>query len=183
MPRRADVLGMVKQMSQAETAERRSKAVTLFEAGFSQAEVARRCKVSRQTAMRWKRAFDAHGATGLAPKRRGRPRRLSDEQCEQLQAALLQGPASHGWSTDLWTLERVAQLTRRLFGVRYHTSHIWKLMRSMGWSLQRPTTRAKERDEAAIASWKTFEWRRLKKTGARRRRSFSSTKAGSAKAR
>lgn len=174
---------MVQRMSPEELAQRRRKAAKLFAAGFTQAEVARRTGVTRQTAMRWSRALAKRGDAALEPGQRGRPRKLSESQRQQLNTALLAGPAAHGWSTDLWTLDRIATVVQRSFGVRYHTGHVWKLMRSLGWSLQRPTTRARERDEVAIARWISDEWPRLKKKGARTRPSSSSTKAASPKAR
>jgi hypothetical protein len=41
----------------------------------------------------------------------------------------------------------------------------------MGWSLQRPALRARERDEAAILRWKKKAWPQLKKTPAAERSS------------
>jgi transposase len=35
-------------------------------------------------------------------------------------------------------------------GVHYHAGHVWRVMKDLGWSLQRPAVRAKERDERAI---------------------------------
>jgi hypothetical protein len=35
----------------------------------------------------------------------------------------------------------------------------------LGWSLQRPTRQARERDEAAIARWKRERWPQVKKMG------------------
>lgn len=172
---------MGKPMSFDSIASRRQKAARLFAAGFTQAEIARRCGVSRQTASRWGRTYRSGGARALRPGHAGRPAKLTPVQIRRLQAALMKGPMSHGWSTDLWTLERITALIRTQFGIDYHPGHVWKLLRSMGWSLQRPTTRAKERDEAAIARWKSEEWPRLKKTPARTPASSSSTRAGSRK--
>jgi transposase len=39
---------------------------------------------------------------------------------------------------------------------------VWRLLRGLGWSLQRPARRAAERDEAAIAWWRAQEWPRIK---------------------
>jgi transposase len=51
--------------------QRRLRAARLFEQGATQAEVARRLKVSRQSAMVWERAFRKAGRPeGLAPIRR-----------------------------------------------------------------------------------------------------------------
>jgi Winged helix-turn helix len=44
---------------------------------------------------------------------------------------------------------------------------LWRLLRRLGWSPQRPARRARERDEAEIARWRTQDWPRIK--GALRR--------------
>ena len=94
---------------------------------------------------------------------RGRPPKLTPEQLEQLEAALLQGPEAHGYSTELWTLERIAALIRKRFGVSYHPSHVFKILRAMDWTCQKPERQARERDEEAIAHWVKHRWPRLKK--------------------
>src|SRR6266496_3951796 len=96
--------------------------------------------------------------------RLGRPTRLSVKQLREVQKALVRGPGAYGYATDLWTLPRIAQVIEQTTGVRYHPGHVWKLLRQMGWSLQRPATQAKERDETAIKRWKKTTWSRLKKT-------------------
>jgi transposase len=164
---------MGKRMSPEEIESRRARAVKLFKSGFSQAEVARRLKVSRQSAMRWKRTYESGGAEALRSRKRGRPARLSEEQLNQFEKALMQGPKAHGWSSEIWTLERIGIVLRRLHGVSYHTGHLWRVLGSMGWSPQRPATRARERDEDAIEGWKKRGWPRLKKTPVGRPTSFS----------
>jgi hypothetical protein len=39
---------------------------------------------------------------------------------------------------------------------------VWRLLRGLGWSVQRPARRAAERDEAEIARWRAQEWPRIK---------------------
>lgn len=154
--------------------ERRDRAARLFQRGFSQAEVARRLDVSRVTAMRWYRAWERNGKNGLAlAKRRGRPPKLSVSQRRVVEKALLRGPQAHGWSTDLWTLPRVAELIEARTGVKYHPGHVWRFLRGLGWSLQRPTTRARERDDEAILKWKKVRWPKAKKTSAAKGPSYS----------
>lgn len=155
---------MGKKMSSEAVEARRARAAKLFERGFTQAEVARRLGVSRQSAMRWLRAYESGGAQALRSKKRGRPARLSEKQLEQFEKALLQGAKAHGWSSDIWTLERMGAVLQRLHRVSYHPGHLWRVLGSMGWSPQRPATRARERDEDAIEGWKKQEWPRLKKT-------------------
>jgi transposase len=76
---------------------------------------------------------------------------------------LLQGPRKHGYSMELWTLARVAQLIAVKFGVEYHPSAVWHILRAMGWSCQKPERRARERDESAIETWRQEQWPDIKK--------------------
>jgi transposase len=50
----------------------------------------------------------------------------------------------------LWTLPRVATLISKVSGVDYNPGHVWRVLRKMGWTLQRPTLRARERDEGKV---------------------------------
>jgi len=144
--------------------KRRLTAFGLLEAGLPQAEVARRVGVHRQSVGRWARACAAKGKTALLKAgRAGRPPRLSAAQKERIKAALVKGPEARGYATMLWTIGRVAALIREQTGLKYHPGHVWRILRSLGWSSQRPTGRAVERDEKAIAVWKRQTWPALKK--------------------
>lgn len=114
--------------------------------------------------MRWYRAWVKRGRKDLEPLQRGRPNRLTKVKLERIEKALLQGAQAHGFNSELWTLERVAQVIQRVADVHYHPGHVWRVLRKLGWSLQKPTTRARERDEVEIARWKKTVWPRLKKT-------------------
>jgi transposase len=136
----------------------------LLARGVAQAEVARRCEVSRQTASAWARLLKEKGRAGMKGRALGRPRQLSEAQCAELSKALLEGALAQGFATELWTLPRVAKLIGERFGVRYSTGHMWHLLRRMGFSCQKPARRATQRDEAAIQRWKRKRWPALKKT-------------------
>lgn len=144
--------------------QRRLKGARLLAKGVAQAEVARRCEVSRQTVSAWARMLEEDGRAGMKARPLGRPRQLSDAQCAELSKLLLGGAIAQGFATELWTLPRVAKLIRERFGVRYSTGHMWHLLRRMGFSCQKPARRATQRDEAAIQRWKNKRWPALKKT-------------------
>jgi transposase len=80
-----------------------------------------------------------------------------------LEAALLRGAAASGFESELWTCPRVAHVIRRRFGISYHVDHIGRLLRSLGWTPQRPAGRALERDEEGIQRWIQQAWRGIKK--------------------
>jgi putative transposase len=89
--------------------------------------------------------------------------RLSGPQLERLRAALDAGPAVCGWDEDQrWTLARVATLIGRLFHVRYTLRGASYLLHRIGFSPQLPAHRAVERDERAIAAWRTETWAKVR---------------------
>jgi transposase len=143
--------------------QRRLEAARMFAGGATQAEVARTFGVSAQAASIWYRRWRQGGEPALrGAGRAGRRPRLSPAELAAVDQALRKGPEVFGFDTDLWTLARIAQVIERLTGVGYHPGHVWRLLRRLGWSLQRPARRARERDEAAIARWRAQEWPRIK---------------------
>ena len=159
--------------------KRRFEAVRMVEQGLNQSETARRLSVARQTVGEWLRLYREQGAAGLRQAgRAGRKPLLDSQQLAQLEAMLLEGPEAHGFPTPLWSCPRVARLIRDRFGVNYHEGHVWKLLRALSWSPQRPVGKARERNEQAIREWKQVTWPAIKKKPKNKGvRSSSSTKA------
>ena len=148
-----------------EMERRRRRGARLLAAGESQAEVARRVGVSRQTVMRWDRARQEGGMEALRRAQHfGRPELLTPEQRQELVRLLKDGAIATGFPTELWTLPRVAQLIEQKFAVSLVPSSVWRLLGRLGWSVQRPTGQARERDEQAIRRWKTKRWPELNKS-------------------
>ena len=86
---------------------RRLRAAEMFDRGKRQVDVVIELGVPPQTASRWHRAWAGRGRAGLAGAgRSGRRRKLTDAQLGQVEAALLAGPAAHGFATQMWTLAR-----------------------------------------------------------------------------
>jgi transposase len=144
--------------------QRRLEAAKLFAAGVHQAEVARRLGAGFSSVNRWHRVWRDQGEEGLKRKASpGQRSRLSAGQLRQLEQALLAGPTAAGYATELWTAPRVRKLIWERFRVRYHESHVWFLLRKLGWTCQKPAKRARERDEEAIQTWVKRRWPRLKR--------------------
>ena len=143
--------------------KRRFEAMRWLDQGLNQSETARRLKVARQT---------------VSECRAGRKPLLDATQLERLETLLLEGPEAHGFPTPLWTCPRVVRLIQDEFGVRYHEGHVWKILRALGWSPQRPVGQARERNEQGIREWKRNQWPAIKKKPQHKvARSSSSTKA------
>jgi transposase len=140
------------------------RAGSLLAQGLSQSEVARRVGAHRQSVSKWAAELLAKGRAGLKKAgRAGRKPRLSAAQIKQIEDGLKRGPQALGYETSLWTANRVVHLIEQACGVSYHPGHVWKILRRLGWSCQRPTGRALERDDKAIQRWKKERWPELKK--------------------
>ena len=163
----------------AELERRRLRAARLLEKGVSPAQVARQVGVHRQSVGRWAAQLEQQGRAGLKQAgRAGRKPRLSATDLERIEKSLKRGPEAFGYDTGLWTSARVAQLIEQECGIAYHPGHVWRLLRQLGWCCQRPTGRALERDEKALAQWKRQRGPEIKKKPKKRgETSSSSTKA------
>lgn len=160
--------------------KRRWSAVRMFGGELNNSEIGRRLRVCNQTVSRWRKQFQAGGEAALRKAgRAGRKRLLSATDEQRLVGLLRRGPERLGYETPLWTCDRVGHLIEDEFGVRYHAGHVWKILRQLNWSPQRPVGRALERDEGAIEQWKKRRWPEIKKKPKKKAaRSSSSMKAG-----
>jgi transposase len=149
--------------SASELERRRQRAISLLDRGHAPVDVARMLDVDRRSVRRWKAAHRKRGAKGIeARPTPGRPPKLDRGQRRRLERLLLRGARTAGYESDLWTCPRIAELIAEEFGVSYHPDHIGRLLRSLGWSPQRPQRRAAERDEARIQGWVREDWPRIK---------------------
>jgi putative transposase len=145
-------------LTAAERARRervRLAAAEMIEAGASDREVAKRFRVSRMSANRWRRMLAAGGREALASKGAGGAKcKLSPAQLAELDAVPEAGPAACGYEDQCWTLARIAEEVWQRFGAEYTLAGTDVLLHRIGWSVQVPARRAAERDEAAIAAWR-----------------------------
>lgn len=148
--------------------KRRLKAGDCFQEGKTQAWAAKHFSVSTATTNAWHKAWKQDKKRGLLSKgRSGRPPQLTKKQLQKVEDALKRGPKAHGYATELWTLARIATLTHKLTKVRYHPGHVWKILNDLGWTSQKPQTRARERNEKKIRQWVRKEFPRIQKKGSK----------------
>lgn len=159
------------KLTRQQLEERRLEAARLFKEGaLSRAQIARQLGVSRAAVTQWAKRYRTGGARRLQQRGgSGRPPKLTATQQRTLRQQLKKGALQAGFPTDRWTLARVAQLIERQFGVCYHPNYLNRLLRQLGFSLQQPLARARERDEELIAAWLKHDWLRIKKSAAAQR--------------
>lgn len=143
---------------------RRLRAWELYQEGWPQKQIAAALGVSKGAVSQWV----ARGKTGGVDALRKQPRsgaipKLSEQQRHQLPDILRRGAQAYDFVGDVWTQQRIAAVIKREFGVSYHVDHIGRLLRAIGWSVQKPIERASERNDAAIERWRSEKWPEIKK--------------------
>jgi len=153
-------------VSREEREKVRLKAGKLFKKGFSQADVARKLKVSTAAANYWHKDWDKKGMKGL--KTKGQPgfaSGLDEKDKKAFKQAILDGPCTHGFETDLWTLPKLTQVLKKVSGFSCSEVWTWHIVRTLGFTPQRPEVKAKERNAQAIEKWQTRTLPGFKKMG------------------
>ena len=141
----------------------------LKEQGWKQSQIADALGVSEGAVSQWMKRVREEGVEGLRHKPPpGATPRLSEDERAKLPELLAQGAEAHGFRGEVWTCERVATVIRREFGVSYHPAHVSRMVRALGFSLQKPQRRAEQRDEEAIEHWKEKKWPSLKRGRSRK---------------
>jgi transposase len=126
--------------------------------------VSRQLGVTPVAVHKWKRALDEGGPKALrAVPRPGRPTLVPRATLASLPDLLARGALSYGFSTDLWTIPRILQVTEAEWGVRYTETAMWRLLKRHGMSWQRPRRQAREKDLNAVKNWRQHSWPRYKK--------------------
>ena len=167
-PRTVSKLLKLRRQAQQDKAPRvvlRIQGVLLSLDGQSTGEIARQLKIHRSTVPTWIENWNAHGEEGLwEGHRSGRPQRLDAKQRERLCDILDSGPSAYGLETGLWTSPLVSQIIREEFAQDYHPGHVRKLLKQLGYSVQRPTTRLVQADLSQKRKWVRYTYPKLKKT-------------------
>lgn len=150
--------------TQTELESRRRRALELLGKGMNPPEIALALDCSLSSVYYWNDLRKKNGEMALKSKPvPGRPEKLTERQKQSLVRTLVKGPLKSGYSTDLWTLGRVAKVIDKRFGVIYHPGHVWKILQEMRWSHQKPEIKAREQDEKEVKRWKQNSWPHIKK--------------------
>lgn len=139
--------------------ERRRLAYRLLAKRTPTATIARELGVSYVTVWHWERRRRDEGPDSWREHEHpGSKRRLSPKDQRTLLALLKKGARAYGYSTELWTLKRVAEVIRKEYGVEYTLSGVWRVLRAPGLSAQVPLTIALERNDGYIREWVERRW-------------------------
>ena len=133
--------------------------------GLKPTAAARLHGVSRQSAANWTKAVEASGTSALKARKRGpksKPRMSPDDERAIRRAIRNDCPDQLLLPFALWSREAVVALIKTRTG---KTVSVWTAGRHLarwGFTPQKPTRRAYERDEAEVKAWLKSEYPAIK---------------------
>lgn len=174
------LVGLYKQATRegAYRVARRLHAVVLNMEGRTAPEIASFLKVHRSKVSIWLQRWRRWGMDGiLEGHRSGRPKGLSDSQRQILADILDSGPVAYGFQSGVWTCPMVSRVIKEEFSILYHPAHVSRLLRELGFSVQRPKKVLARADKRAQSRWVRYRYPDIKKKPeAKEQLSFSRTK-------
>ena len=141
-----------------------------YKDGVTQETLADRHGVSQKTIYSWLQRFTPESLDGTTiaqsatdDDRPGRPRRLTDEEQNQLENHLHEPPAAAGIEAPAWTPALLQEFLRDTFDVEYSRPSCRRLLKEAGLTYQKPRRTAAEADQEDIEEF----YDELKKSGGR----------------
>lgn len=133
----------------------RRRCVELKEAGWKQKDITSALGLTEGWVSQTLKKYRELGTEGLlARKPPGSLPKLTSEHLSQLVEELKQGAVSHGFPGQIWTRSRVNELIGRLFGVSYDLTQVGRILKKLGWSLQKPVKKARQQSKQKVQQWR-----------------------------
>jgi len=108
--------------------------------GKSIDEIAYLLSKSRRTIHGWLTRFQERGIVGKdSIKQSGRPATITLLQRKKLIKDLERGPPHN--PSGLWTTKEIKKLLKQKYHVEFVNQHVWRMLVSLGFSIQRPRKR------------------------------------------
>lgn len=135
----------------------RQQAVKAIGEGQTASSVAKAYGVSERTVFRWLASYANGGQKALLAKPiPGRPRKITDEEMRWIANAVKDNsPQQYKFEYGLWTLSLIAELIKRQFGKKLALSSVSRLMKILGFTVQKPLYQAWQQDANLVREWET----------------------------
>lgn len=158
-----------RKLSSETKEELRIRVVHQVRSGASPEELAKTLDINPRTIYRWLERFHYGGEDALRNKAKpGRPPKLDWMQMSWL-AKLVRdnNPLQLNFPFALWTLAMIREVIRREFDVRLSEVSVGRIMRTLGFTPQRPLKRAYEQNPVLVERWRREEFPQIQRQAKR----------------
>jgi transposase len=125
--------------SQEARYDHRLHAILLVAQGVNCPDVASLLGDAPRTIQYWVHRFEQEGLSGIADADRpGRPKKLTDQQFQQVSKALRGTPRDVGLSTNIWDGKTLSVFIHQQFNIDIGVRQCQRLFRQLGFRLRKP---------------------------------------------
>ncbi len=143
---------------------KRIRSVLLNHDKNSSGQIAQALGSPRSAVSKWLKTYEEQGVDGLMEGRRtGRPSRLTDLQKILICDIIDSGPVAYGSLSGVWTSKLISEIINNEFEIKYHPSHVWKLLQEFGFSVQSPKRLLANADKEKKEQWLKNTYPNIKK--------------------
>jgi len=138
--------------------------VRLSNEGFNQSKIATLLEKTQGYVSQILKKFKQFGYEGLKEKKaKGAISKLTDLQKAQLKTLINDGAVKYGFEGDIWTRKRITLVIKETFNIIYSERHTERIVKKMGFSIQKPKRIDYRQKEEEIKKWKEIQLPELKK--------------------
>lgn len=143
---------------------KRIHAIILSIQEHSSGEIAKLLMVNRTRVPVWINNWNKHGVEGLLEGyRSGRHSLMDSEKFEKLADIIDSGPVAYGLDTGIWNSIIITKVINEEFGIKYHPGHVRKILKALGFSIQRPTIKLVQANSVNKNKWIRYTYPLVKK--------------------
>lgn len=125
----------------------------------------------RSCIYRWLNRYDMGGLPALdSTVAKGPEAKMTEREKQQLARLLLKNPTQLSFEFALWTIAMIVELIKKKFGVSYSVVQVSVILKSIGFSKQRPLQRAYQQDPKQVEQWLRKRYPAIKKEAKREKR-------------
>jgi len=140
----------------------RKQSIRLWKKGKKVADIAIDFGVSNRAVYYWINTYKKKGLRGLNKRKApGASRKLSFEEIAHLLRLLKKTADHYGFETPLWNCKKIQQLIRDKLNIVIDVSNVWRLLKKLKLSPQKPKRQAVEKDEKEVKRWIKEEWPKI----------------------
>lgn len=142
----------------------RRRCIELLHEGHISQRVSEMLGCSASWVSKTQKRFELGGEAALKTRKPGgNTPRISESDVKVLVTELEKGALAHGFTGEIWNRKRVGAIIFKLFGQKYDPSHIGRILKKAGWTLQKPQVKARQQKAEAVENWRQEKLPALKK--------------------
>jgi len=135
----------------------------LHKQGLSQIDISQAVNMTQGRVSQIIKQINDHKGEIIPPDYKGAPTKLSSQEEDELMSIIDQGAVESGFEGEIWTSKRLVVIIKRKWSCDYHPHHIPKLLRRLGYSLQKPKKIDVRKDQSKVEQWRSEKIKEIKK--------------------